>query len=104
MTLSVEEGQFFNKLWLPLLDYVNQRFEVNVERCAMAGGGNFKPHKVKVVADKLWDDVSVIDDYLSEQTDMPQEHKDMPRRMDCCIKISDRKPGFEKFRPSGSWE
>ena len=29
MILSDKDGQLFYKLWLPLLDYVNEKFKVN---------------------------------------------------------------------------
>lgn len=75
MKLSTEDGQLFYKLWLPLLDYVNEKYKVNEGAAKMAGAERMNPEEVKAVADKLWDDVTVIDEYLSGQSDMPQEHR-----------------------------
>lgn len=75
MTLSTEDGQLYYKLWRPLLDYVNEKYKVNEKLVNIAEAKNMNPNEIKVVADKLWDDVTVIDDYLSSRGDMPQEHK-----------------------------
>lgn len=76
MRLSEEDSKLFYKLWLPLLDYVNKKYGVNENLPEMASAGGLNPVEVKEVANKLWDDVSVIDEYLSEQTDgMPEEHR-----------------------------
>ncbi len=75
MTLSTEDGQLYYKLWFPLLDYVNEKYKVNENLAKMAEAKSLNPNEVKTVADKLWDDVTVIDEYLSSLGDIPQEHK-----------------------------
>lgn len=76
MTLSVEDGQLFYKLWLPLLDYVNEKCKVNKKVKNMANAKRLNPPEVKEIANVLWDDVSLIDQYLNEQgMDMPKEHR-----------------------------
>lgn len=76
MTLSEKDGQLFYKLWLPLLDYVNEKYAVNKKLKNMAGAKSLDPAEVKQIADKLWSDVSLIDQYLSERgTDIPDDHK-----------------------------
>ncbi len=78
MTLSVEDGKLYYKLWLPLLDFVNEKYGVNKELGQIAGAEGLDANKVKEVADKLWDDVSVIDEYLAGPgQDLPKEHKDI---------------------------
>ena len=67
MTLSVENGKLYYKLWLPLLDFVNEKYGVNKELGQIAGAEGLDANKVKEVADKLWDDVSVIDEYLDRK-------------------------------------
>lgn len=79
MRLSNEDGQLFYKLWLPLLDYVNGKFSINTRIKNMAGAKSLNPSDVKEIADKMWDDVSVIDAYLSECTDLTEEHQDIIR-------------------------
>lgn len=75
MTLSQEDGQLYYKLWLPLLDFVNRRYHVSRKLKNMATETGMDPTEVKKVADKMWSDVSVIDDYLKERSDLPEEHR-----------------------------
>ena len=77
MTLSPEDGQLFYKLWLPLLDYVNSKCRVNRKLKNIATATKLDPAEVKEVADKLWSDVDIIDDYLREDTDLPDEHREI---------------------------
>lgn len=64
MTLSDKDAKLFYKLWLPLLDYVNETCKVNRNIKDMAKGENLNPQEVKEIANVLWDDVSLIDQYL----------------------------------------
>lgn len=78
MTLSEQDGQLFYKLWLPLLDYVNEKCKVNKKVKNMANKKNLNPQEVKEIANVLWDDVSLIDGYLSEWgTNISEEHKEI---------------------------
>ena len=53
MTLSQEDGQLFYKLWLPLLDFVNQKYHINRNLKSMATAKELEPAEVKGVANKL---------------------------------------------------
>lgn len=78
MTLSEKDGQLFYKLWLPLLDYVNEKCKVNKNIKDMANTKSLNPQEVKEIANVLWDDVSLIDQYLIDQrTDISDEHKEI---------------------------
>ena len=78
MKLSKEDGQLFYKLWLPLLDYVNEKCKVNQNVKNMANAKGLNPQEVKKIANVLWEDVSLIDQYLMEQgTDMAEEYKEI---------------------------
>ena len=79
MTLSQEDGQLYYQLWLPLLDFVNEKYGVSSVLKNMATAKGMDPNEVKKVADKLWSDVSIIDDYLKENEDLPEEHKEIIR-------------------------
>ena len=79
MTLSQEDGQLYYKLWLPLLDYVNRRYHVNPKLKSIATAKRLNPAEVKEVANKLWSDVTIIDDYLKECVDLPEEYKEIVR-------------------------
>lgn len=78
MTLSEKDGQLFYKLWLPLLDYVNEKCKVNKNVKDMANAKSLEPQEVKEIANVLWDDVSIIDQYLIDRrADMPDEYKEI---------------------------
>ena len=77
MTLSQEDAQLFYKLWLPLLDFVNGKHRVSSKLNGMATAKSMDPTEVKKVANKLWSDVTMIDDYLRENANLPQEHKEI---------------------------
>lgn len=81
MRLSEEDGQLYYQLWLPLLDYVNKKYNINSNIGQMACAESLNPNDVKEIADKMWDNVSVIDDYLAEPccTDLEDEHTDIIR-------------------------
>ena len=75
MTLSPEDGQLYYKLWLPLLEYVNEKYHVTSELKDIPTAKRMDPAEVRKVADKLWSDVTIIDDYLKETVDLPEEHR-----------------------------
>ena len=79
MTLTQEDGQLYYKLWLPLLDFVNRKYHVNRKLKSIAVAKELDPAEVKKVANKLWSDVAIIDDYLKENADLPEEHKEIVR-------------------------
>ena len=59
-----------------MLDYVNKKNGINENLKEMAGAEGLDPNDVKVVANKLWEDVAVIDEYLVEHADeLPEEHR-----------------------------
>ena len=79
MTLSQEDGQLYYKLWLPLLDYVNRMYRINRKLKSIATAKALDPAEVKEVANKLWSDVTIIDEYLNECVDLSEEHKEIVR-------------------------
>jgi hypothetical protein len=64
MTLSEEDAQLFYKLFFPLLDYVNEKRQIDDSLVDMAHATSLNPDDVIKVAHNLWDDPSIIDDYL----------------------------------------
>ena len=75
MTLSQNDGQLFYKLWLPLLDFVNSKFKVNkVKKMATATSLDLK--KVIEVANVLWNNVSIIDDYIKSNKGKPLDERE----------------------------
>ena len=74
MTLSREDGQLYYKLWLPMLDFVNRKYRINRKLKNIATAKELDPADVKKIANKLWSDVTIIDDYLKKNEDLPGEH------------------------------
>ena len=77
MTLSSEDGRLYYMLWLPLLDYVNRLYGVTKKMKQIAEIKDLNPNELKAVADRLWDDVSVIDKYLAEHNSIPEEYREI---------------------------
>lgn len=86
MKLSEKDGQLFYKLWLPLLDYVNKKCKVNRKLKNIATAKNLEPSEVKEVANVLWDDISLIDQYLAEDgADLLEEHRSIVSSWKHCV-------------------
>ena len=77
MTLSQEDGQLYYSLWLPLLDYVNGKYQVSSQLKNIAAAQVLDPEEVKKVANMLWSDETIIDEYLKGNDDLPEEHKEI---------------------------
>lgn len=78
MILSTEDAKLYYSLWKPLLDYVNKKYKVNDQLPQIAEAEGMDATEVKKVADRLWEDVSVIDDYLAEpDNDLSEEHREI---------------------------
>ena len=78
MTLSEKDAQLYYKLWFPLLDYVNQKRKVKPNLKNIAGAKRLNPEEVKEVANVLWDNVNLIDQYLAEcGEELSEEHKEI---------------------------
>lgn len=66
MVLSKEDAELFYELWFPLLDFVNKKFYVNPGMGKIHRAKSSDPVKVKEIANVLWDNVQVIDEYLKK--------------------------------------
>lgn len=66
MVLSKEDAELFYELWFPLLDFVNKKFDVNPGMGRIHGAKSSDPVEVKEIANVLWDNVQVIDEYLKK--------------------------------------
>lgn len=76
MTLNKEDAELFYELWFPLLDFVNKKFAVNPQMGKIYGAKASDPNEVKEVANVLWDNVQVIDEYLeAHRTALSDEHR-----------------------------
>lgn len=86
MTLSEKDGQLFYKLWMPLLDYVNKKYKINKKLKNMLGAKVLDPQEVKEIANVLWENADIIDQYLAELGNlMPDEHREIIASWKNCI-------------------
>ena len=73
-TLSESDGNLFFKLFLPMLDYVNDRFRVVPGLHDITGAKSLEILKVKKIADRIWQDTALIDEYTANR-ELPVDHK-----------------------------
>lgn len=74
MVLSDSDSKLFYELWLPLLDYVNDSQHINDLR-DIAHADSLNPQKVKEIANTIWEDASLIDDYLKSCSEKLSEEE-----------------------------
>jgi len=75
-TLSESDGNLFFKLFLPMLDYANDRFRVVPGLHDIAGAKSLEISKVKKIADRIWQDTALIDEYTANR-ELPGDHKEI---------------------------
>ena len=74
MVIKKEQGDLFYKLWLPLLSYANYKYDLIDDFAADKPSKGISPEKASRVAKKIWEDVSIIDEYLEIcSADMSEE-------------------------------
>ena len=64
--LSPEEGRQFFRLFIPLLDYVNQKYDIISDLREQLRRGHPDYRDLKEVANELWADPSVIENYIDD--------------------------------------
>lgn len=97
MKLKPEDAELFYELFLPLLDYVNENFHVTTEKTRFTGE-SINPQDAYKVANFLWTQVGIIDDYLKGMK-LPNEHMKIIQKWKRCI------PGtfiLERYLKKGS--
>jgi hypothetical protein len=62
-----------------MLDFVNRKYRINRKLKSIATAKELDPADVKKIANKLWSDVTIIDDYLTENPDLPDDHREIIR-------------------------
>ena len=75
--LSVKDVNEFFGIWLPLLGYVNKRKQLFPELDTMAIRTKMVPQIASEIAERLWDDVSLIDDYIADNEGLTKEEQDV---------------------------
>lgn len=77
-TLSKEESSTFFRLFLPLLDAVNQAYEISDVLTEQLRAGRPSLRELGKVAEALWKDTDILDEYISavsEQHGLPDEDR-----------------------------
>ncbi len=75
MTLSEEDGKLFYRLFMPLLNYVNKKYDLHTQTANRLG-----MQELHDIAGRMADDVSVIDDFLTRKgQDFSEEHREIIR-------------------------
>ena len=62
--LTDKDAELFYKLWMGLLDYVNQRYKIEPSLGRLSSPKNLDIDKLLPVRDRLWEDRRVIDEYV----------------------------------------
>ncbi|NLZ67461.1 MAG: hypothetical protein GX903_00425 [Spirochaetales bacterium] len=75
MTLSEEDGKLYYRLWLPLLDFVNKKYDIIRRIVCVVTENNLHMQEVKTISDKLYDNIGLIDEYLALHSELSEEHK-----------------------------
>ena len=76
MVLSKQDAELFFKLWLPLLRYGSEAYDLHAGKLVKPSGG-IDLYAAMEVAVAIWEDVTIIDEYLFRRTDMNQAERDL---------------------------
>lgn len=76
MRLEQSDAELFFRLWIPLLDFVNQNYRICPEAYAIDRRHTLDPDNVKTIADHLWSHTEIIEEYLTE-ANLPKEHAEI---------------------------
>ena len=85
MKLSENDGKRFYDLWLPLLDYVNEKRGVNSRLRDIRLADHLDPNEVKEVSDNLWADVWLIDEYLQDAEGITDNDRELIKSWKRCV-------------------
>ena len=68
MRLERTDAEHFYRLWFPLLDFVNRKYHVCPEAEVIDQEQGVDPRKAKAIADYLWSNTAVLEEYLAAAT------------------------------------
>lgn len=75
--LSASDVTEFFGIWLPLLGYVNKRKKLFPELDSMNIGTKMVPQIASGIAERLWDEVSLIDEYAGGNPELTPEEREV---------------------------
>ncbi len=67
MILSKDDANLFFELFFPLLNFVNKKYKINTSVGKICFGKSIDFRDAKEIADHIWSDVGIIDEYLSKK-------------------------------------
>ena len=73
MRLEPSDAALFFQLWIPLLNFVNRKYQVRPEAGELDESRGVNVSVAKALADYLWSHVQVIEEYLAE-AGLPEEY------------------------------
>jgi len=77
MNLSKEDAALFYKLWLGLIGYVNERYQVAPDLGEPTSPAGVDVRKLYPVKEKLWENPEVIDAYISANEALTDEDREI---------------------------
>ena len=77
MVLTKSDSDLFYSLWFPMLNYVNKTLKVSEELGEIDRTKPVNIYAAMEVANTLWENIDLIDDYLIEKGDIPEEHRNI---------------------------
>ena len=77
MNLSNEDAALFYKLWLGLIGYVNERYQVAPDLGEPTSPAGVDIRKLYPVKEKLWENPEVIDAYISANDALTDEDREI---------------------------
>lgn len=75
MILTNNDAKYFYDLWIPLLDYVNKKYKILPELYGMSSPAGLPIQKIAIITNKLWEDTTLIDEYISSSDSLNQNDK-----------------------------
>lgn len=85
MKLSKRDADLFFDLWFPLLDYANKKYKIDTDIEKITRKSGLKLGSAMNIANKIWEDTSVIDEYIAEN-ELSDEAKKILRSWHYSIK------------------
>lgn len=76
MVLTPMDAALFYRLWLPMLDYVNNEYKVNPGIGQLSDAKSIDPADVMMIAEYVWTHTAVIDEYLA-YAGLPAKHHEI---------------------------
>lgn len=73
MTLSKEDAELFYDLWFPLLNFVNKKLKIIPGIGEIHRTKNLNLTSIKKIANALWDNIFLIDEYLAKHSNKLSE-------------------------------